>query len=102
MEALTCAEQMSALQATLNDHEPTGTLADATLGAPVPRLRNCYGIGLNYAGHAAETGRDIPRGPVIFSKFRSCVVGPCERPRNYLRSQITRWRSPIVNGRWNP
>ena len=35
-------------------------LADVTLLAPVPQPRAIFGIGLNYAAHAAETGRELP------------------------------------------
>ena len=35
-------------------------LADVTLLAPVPRPRAIFGIGLNYAAHAHETGTDCP------------------------------------------
>ena len=36
-------------------------LADVTLLAPVPRPRAIFGVGLNYAAHAAETGRGAAR-----------------------------------------
>ena len=42
---------------------PTATsypLADVTLLAPVARPRAIFGIGLNYAKHAAETGKSRP------------------------------------------
>ena len=35
-------------------------LADVTLLAPVPRPRAIFGIGLNYAAHARETGKEPP------------------------------------------
>ena len=76
MEALTLAVELSELQTTLGDQEPTGTLADVTLDAPVPRPRNCFGIGLNYADHAAESDMELPENPLVFTKFPSCIVGP--------------------------
>lgn len=48
----------------------------ARLGAPVARVGNFIGIGLNYADHAAEAGRDIPTEPVLFNKAPSCIAGP--------------------------
>lgn len=63
-----------------------------------PRLGPCVGkigkficIGLNYADHAAETGADIPKEPIIFNKWTSAIVGPndnVEIPRN---SKKTDW-----------
>ena len=47
----------------------------AEVGAPVPRPRQAFGIGLNYADHAAEAGRETPELPMVFSKFPSCIVG---------------------------
>ena len=64
-------------------------------GLPVvegtPRLGPCVGgigkfvcIGLNYADHAAETGRQAPSFPVFFNKQSTCIAGPFDpivRPR---------------------
>ena len=35
-------------------------------------------IGLNYADHAKETGKEPPAAPLIFAKLTSAVVGPHE------------------------
>ncbi|MFA7438018.1 fumarylacetoacetate hydrolase family protein [Castellaniella sp.] len=57
-----------------------------------PRIGPCVGqvgkfvcIGLNYADHAAETGADIPKEPILFAKWTSAICGPndnVEIPRN--------------------
>ena len=45
------------------------------IGAPVARMGKFVAIGLNYADHAAETGAEIPKEPIIFMK--ACVAtGP--------------------------
>ncbi len=56
--------------------------AELPLVSGEPRLGPCVGsvgkfigIGLNYADHAAETGAAIPKEPVVFSKWVSCVGG---------------------------
>jgi 2-keto-4-pentenoate hydratase/2-oxohepta-3-ene-1,7-dioic acid hydratase in catechol pathway len=51
-------------------------LADVTLLAPVPRPRAIFGIGLNYAAHAAEQGQDLPEQPMVFMKLPSSSVAP--------------------------
>jgi 2-keto-4-pentenoate hydratase/2-oxohepta-3-ene-1,7-dioic acid hydratase in catechol pathway len=59
-------------------------LSDVTLLAPVPRPRAIFGIGLNYAAHAAEQGRELPQRPMVFMKLPSSSVpgsGPVRRPR---------------------
>jgi 2-keto-4-pentenoate hydratase/2-oxohepta-3-ene-1,7-dioic acid hydratase in catechol pathway len=59
-------------------------LAEVHLGPPVPRPRKFLAIGLNYADHIAETGRERPEFPAFFNKQTSCVNGPYDpihRPR---------------------
>jgi acylpyruvate hydrolase len=51
-------------------------LADVTLLAPVPRPRAIFGIGLNYAAHAAEQGSPLPEFPIVFMKLPSSSVPP--------------------------
>jgi len=49
----------------------------ASLGPCSPRPRAVFGIGLNYRDHAAEAGLPIPTEPLVFTKFPSCLAGPC-------------------------
>lgn len=51
-------------------------LADVTLLAPVPQPRAIFGIGLNYAAHAAEQGRELPEQPIVFMKLPSSSAPP--------------------------
>jgi 2-keto-4-pentenoate hydratase/2-oxohepta-3-ene-1,7-dioic acid hydratase in catechol pathway len=51
-------------------------LADVQLLAPVPKPRAIFGIGLNYAKHAAETGAKLPEQPIVFMKLPSSSVPP--------------------------
>ena len=76
MAAIGRSAELSALADTLVGQPPTGTLAGAVLGAPVPRPRNCFAIGLNYQSHADESGLEVPAVPLTFTKFPSCIVGP--------------------------
>jgi len=55
---------------------PAFALADVTLLAPVPRPRAIFGIGLNYAAHAAEQGKSPPEFPMVFMKLPSSSVPP--------------------------
>jgi len=50
--------------------------ADRRLFAPVPRPGKIFGVALNYRDHAAETGREVPQAPFIFSKAVTAVIGP--------------------------
>jgi acylpyruvate hydrolase len=40
--------------------------------------RAIFGIGLNYADHAAETGREAPDAPIVFMKLPSSSAAPNE------------------------
>ncbi len=73
--------------ATLAAIDPaTLPLVDGT-----PRYGACVGavgkficIGLNYSDHAAESGMDVPKEPVVFNKWTSAICGPddaVEMPR---------------------
>lgn len=49
---------------------------NSRIGPCVGRIGKFICIGLNYADHAAETGAEIPKEPVVFNKWTSAVVGP--------------------------
>jgi 2-keto-4-pentenoate hydratase/2-oxohepta-3-ene-1,7-dioic acid hydratase in catechol pathway len=50
-------------------------LADVTLHAPLTP-RAIFGIGLNYADHAKETGAEPPPAPIVFMKLPSSSTAP--------------------------
>ncbi|CAN7522185.1 fumarylacetoacetate hydrolase family protein [Arthrobacter sp. LjRoot14] len=68
--------------ARVRDALAAGTLAEIPdagslrLGAPLARPGAVVGIGLNYAGHAAESGAAVPEVPVVFLKPSNTVAGP--------------------------
>lgn len=51
-------------------------LAEVRLEAPIARPPKFLAIGLNYADHVAESGRETPEYPILFNKQSTCVVGP--------------------------
>ncbi|WP_338545190.1 ureidoglycolate lyase [Pseudomonas benzopyrenica] len=63
-----------------------------------PRLGPCVGrvgkficIGLNYADHAAESGLDVPKEPVVFNKWTSAICGPNDAVQIPRDSTKTDW-----------
>ena len=46
------------------------------IGACVSKPSKFIGIGLNFKDHAEEQNLPIPKEPIIFSKFTSCISGP--------------------------
>ncbi len=60
-----------------NNQENCPEIADGVrLGVPLTRPSKIVCVGLNYAQHAAESGMDIPKEPVLFFKATSALVGP--------------------------
>jgi 2-keto-4-pentenoate hydratase/2-oxohepta-3-ene-1,7-dioic acid hydratase in catechol pathway len=71
-----------------------GPIAEAVLGAPIPRPRQVFGIGLNYRDHAGESGAPLPPAPLTFTKFPSCIAGPtADVP---LSGDMVDWEVEIV------
>lgn len=63
-----------------------------------PRIGACVGavgkficIGLNYADHAAETGKSVPLEPVVFLKATSAICGPFDAMEIPKGSEKTDW-----------
>jgi 2-keto-4-pentenoate hydratase/2-oxohepta-3-ene-1,7-dioic acid hydratase in catechol pathway len=59
-------------------------LAGLRLEAPIPRPGKILAVGLNYRDHVAETGRELPKVPIIFNKQSTSAIGPFDpihRPR---------------------
>jgi len=79
MRTLARPDRLGALAATLDRHEPAGLVSEATFGPPVSRPQKVFGIGLNYLDHAAEGSMEVPKNPLVFTKFPSCLVGPTDQ-----------------------
>jgi 2,4-didehydro-3-deoxy-L-rhamnonate hydrolase len=74
------------LRAWLERHAAEAPRVDDSvrLGPPIARPSKIICIGLNYRDHAAETGAEIPKEPVIFFKATTALCGPndaCVIPR---------------------
>ena len=76
MQAITEVDALHELADNLSDSDADGSLEQAVLQAPIPRPRNSFGIGLNYRDHAEESKMELPKVPVVFSKYPSCISGP--------------------------
>ncbi|MDB5732015.1 MAG: putative fumarylacetoacetate hydrolase [Variovorax sp.] len=59
------------------------------MGCPVANVGKFIAIGLNFSDHAAETGAEIPKEPIVFMKATSCIQGPDDPvmlPKNSVKS----------------
>ncbi|WP_066188586.1 MULTISPECIES: fumarylacetoacetate hydrolase family protein [Gracilibacillus] len=50
--------------------------SEVKLMTPVPNPGKVICVGVNYADHVAEMGRELPSHPVLFSKFTNAIIGP--------------------------
>ena len=61
------------------------------IGACISKPSKFIGIGLNFKDHAEEQNLPIPKEPIIFSKFTSCITGPNDQIIVPKDSQHTDW-----------
>ena len=87
-------DAIAKLYAELDQFEPTGSLENTKMGAPITGSRNCFAVGLNYRNHAEESGMEIPPFPMIFTKHTSCITGPFEKIE--MRSDIVDYEAELV------
>lgn len=73
------------------------TAVDAgRLGPVTPRPLQSFGVGLNYADHAAESGFNRPEKlPPVFPKFASSIAGPNEAV-DLVPGGQTDWEAELV------
>ena len=57
-------------------HATASSLDDGRWGIPVPRPRQVFAVGMNYAEHAQEAGVAEPQEPAVFTKFVTSLTGP--------------------------
>ncbi len=76
MTAVAAWGALAGWSAGLRRGDGDAALEETLLGPPVPRPAKVFAIGMNYRAHAEEAGLEIPRTPVVFTKFPNCLVGP--------------------------
>ena len=76
MEVLGRWDEFRSWAADLSADAPSEPVDETRLGPPVTAPQKIFGVGLNYTDHAEEAGLDLPKEPLIFTKFPNCLVGP--------------------------
>jgi 2-keto-4-pentenoate hydratase/2-oxohepta-3-ene-1,7-dioic acid hydratase in catechol pathway len=66
------------------------------LGIPLVRPSKIVCVGLNYAKHAAESGMEIPKEPVLFFKATSALTGPNDDVIIPKGSEKTDWEVELA------
>jgi 2,4-didehydro-3-deoxy-L-rhamnonate hydrolase len=75
-EAFFGGDGLARLAAWLERGDTHPLAPDVRLGPPVARPSKIVCIGLNFRDHAAETGAELPKEPVIFFKATTALCGP--------------------------
>jgi 2,4-didehydro-3-deoxy-L-rhamnonate hydrolase len=76
MEAWLQLDDLHQTASAIATREPDGHVSDADLRPPIPSPRSVFAVGLNYRSHAEEADMELPKTPLIFTKFPSCLAGP--------------------------
>jgi 2-keto-4-pentenoate hydratase/2-oxohepta-3-ene-1,7-dioic acid hydratase in catechol pathway len=66
------------------------------VGAPIARPGAVVCIGQNYAAHAAESGAEPPKQPIVFFKHPNTVVGPYDEVLVPRGSSKTDWEVELA------
>ena len=66
-------------------------MAPERIGPCVGRVGKFVCIGLNYSDHAAETGAEVPKEPILFLKATSAICGPDDELLIPRGSEKTDW-----------
>ncbi|SOE06284.1 2-keto-4-pentenoate hydratase/2-oxohepta-3-ene-1,7-dioic acid hydratase (catechol pathway) [Variovorax sp. YR752] len=83
-------EKLGALRAVQLEQLPL-VLKGARLGTPVAGTRQFVAVGLNYRKHAAESGLEVPKEPVVFTKALTSLAGPNDDVTIPDGSESTDW-----------
>lgn len=93
-EAFFASGGLAALSGIIADSIAAGDVvnfAGERIGAPIARPHQILCIGLNYSDHAAETGQDVPKEPILFTKSPNTLVGPNDDVQVPRDSAKTDW-----------
>jgi 2-keto-4-pentenoate hydratase/2-oxohepta-3-ene-1,7-dioic acid hydratase in catechol pathway len=75
-DAIAFMTAQSSVQGDVSRSKPSVSLDNVKLKAPVPAPPRIFGIGVNYAEHAAESKVETQKVPTVFIVLSSAVVGP--------------------------
>jgi len=73
----TSAQERAAIAEAAAELASSGMpVAELHLGPPIPDPDKILCMGLNYRDHAEESGLELPKTPMFFTKFRNSLIGP--------------------------
>jgi 2-keto-4-pentenoate hydratase/2-oxohepta-3-ene-1,7-dioic acid hydratase in catechol pathway len=95
--AFLAADGIARTRAALDAGElPAVDVEGLRVGAPIARPGAVVCIGMNYAAHAAESGSEPPKQPIVFFKHPNTVVGPDDEVLVPRGSAKTDWEVELA------
>ncbi|WP_350280149.1 fumarylacetoacetate hydrolase family protein [Kribbella sp. HUAS MG21] len=95
--AFLAADGIARTRAALEAGElPAASVEGLRTGAPIARPGAVVCIGQNYAAHAAESGAEPPKQPIVFFKHPNTVVGPYDEVLVPRGSTKTDWEVELA------
>jgi 2-keto-4-pentenoate hydratase/2-oxohepta-3-ene-1,7-dioic acid hydratase in catechol pathway len=95
--AFLAADGIARTRAALEAGElPAADVEGLRVGAPIARPGAVVCIGMNYAAHAAESGSEPPKQPIVFFKHPNTVVGPDDEVLVPRGSTKTDWEVELA------
>jgi 2-keto-4-pentenoate hydratase/2-oxohepta-3-ene-1,7-dioic acid hydratase in catechol pathway len=95
--AFLAADGIARTRAALDAGElPVAETEGLRVGAPIARPGAVVCIGQNYAAHAAESGAEPPKEPIVFFKHPNTVVGPYDEVLVPRGSTKTDWEVELA------
>jgi 2-keto-4-pentenoate hydratase/2-oxohepta-3-ene-1,7-dioic acid hydratase in catechol pathway len=95
--AFLAADGIARTRAALDAGElPVADTEGLRVGAPIARPGAVVCIGQNYAAHAAESGAEPPKQPIVFFKHPNTVVGPYDEVLVPRGSAKTDWEVELA------
>ncbi|MFB6723617.1 fumarylacetoacetate hydrolase family protein [Kribbella sp. NPDC056345] len=95
--AFLAADGIARTRAALEAGELTAAATDGLrVGAPIAHPGAVVCIGMNYAAHAAESGSEPPKQPIVFFKHPNTVVGPYDEVLVPRGSAKTDWEVELA------
>lgn len=71
-------------------------VSETQLSAPFPKPGKIICVGLNYASHIKEMGRDLPTHPTLFAKYAETLTGPFDPVTAVAEDSELDWEGELV------
>lgn len=76
--------------------EGEADMASADLAPVIPRPAKIVCVGLNYAKHITEMGRDLPEYPTLFAKYPEALLGAGDEIQLAPESDAVDWEAELA------